>query len=33
MIAVYKYLTDVNTGKGEALFKLKDNVGARTNGN
>lgn len=33
MIAVYKYIRGVNTGKAAALSKLKDNVGTRTNGN
>lgn len=33
MITVYKYIIGVNTGEEEALFKLKDNVVIRTNGN
>lgn len=32
MIAICKYSRDINTGKGEELFKLKNNVDTRTNG-
>jgi len=32
MIAVYKYLRRINTGKAKEQFKLKDNVDTRTNG-
>lgn len=32
MIAVCTYSRDINTRKGEELFKLKNTVGKRTNG-
>lgn len=32
MISVYKYIKPQNPQEREQLFKLKDNVGTRTNG-
>ncbi|CAM5120564.1 unnamed protein product [Natator depressus] len=32
MIALYKYIREINTGEGEELFKLSTNVDTRTNG-
>ncbi|CAM4504902.1 unnamed protein product [Lepidochelys kempii] len=32
MIALYKYIRGINTGEGEELFKLSNNVDTRTNG-
>lgn len=31
-IPIYKYISRINTGEGQKLFKMKNNVGTRTVG-